>query len=72
MGLFSKKRTVEISVRGMTCGGCEGKVKRALEARPDVKMATPDRENDRVTITVKGDADTVQFRQVCINLGFEA
>jgi len=59
-------------VRGMTCGGCEGKVKRALEELPDVKSATPDRENDRVIITMKGDADTSEFRQVCINLGFEA
>ena len=46
---------VELKVKGMTCGHCEMRVKKALEAVPGVKSAKPDHKKGVVVVEVSGD-----------------
>jgi len=58
MGLFKKDKpgqTVELRVTGMTCGHCEMRVAKALEAVPGVKGAQADHNNQKAVVTVQGD-----------------
>lgn len=48
-----------ITVKGMTCGHCEGTVEDALESVDGVSKATADRENDSVSVEGTADADTL-------------
>ena len=43
--------TIEIHVTGMTCGGCENSVKRALAQLPGVETVTASHQGDRVGVT---------------------
>ena len=42
--------SVELKVKGMTCGHCEMRVKKALEAVPGVKSAKPDHKKGIVLV----------------------
>jgi copper chaperone CopZ len=42
--------TVQLRVTGMTCGGCENAVKRALLRSPGVEEATASHQQTRVDI----------------------
>ncbi|WP_276299911.1 heavy-metal-associated domain-containing protein [Halorussus lipolyticus] len=44
----------EITVEGMSCGGCEENVENALRDLPGVEDAEADNESD--SVTVEGDA----------------
>ncbi len=58
MGSFGKRRsrskkTVELTVRNMTCGHCERRVSEALEAVAGVSSATADHTDDRATVKLE-------------------
>ncbi|WP_436931872.1 heavy-metal-associated domain-containing protein [Halosimplex halobium] len=60
----------QITVTGMSCGGCEQSVEAALENVDGVTDATADRE--RETATVEGDADTEALVAAVEDAGYEA
>ena len=53
MGLFSKADIMEFSVSGMSCGGCEGKITKALNQISGVKKVTASASNGTVIVKVK-------------------
>ena len=56
MSIFKKKHKIELTVKGMTCGHCEMRVKKALLAVPGVQQAEASHEREQAIITVKKDA----------------
>lgn len=54
MGLFSKAEIMEFSVSGMSCGGCEGKISKALNEISGVKKVTASASNGTVIVKAKG------------------
>ena len=54
MGLFSKAEIMEFSVSGMNCGGCEGKITKALNEISGVKKVTASALDGTVIVKVKG------------------
>ena len=54
MGLFSKADIMEFSVSGMSCGGCEGKISKALNEISGVKKVTASASNGTVIVKAKG------------------
>jgi copper chaperone len=51
--------TTELTVEGMSCGGCEQTVESALEEMENVESAAADNEADRVTVEGSPDDDAV-------------
>ncbi|MFB6269206.1 MAG: heavy-metal-associated domain-containing protein [Halobacterium sp.] len=49
----------ELTVRGMSCGGCESTVEDALRGVDGVTDATADRETDSATVTGEADAEAL-------------
>ncbi len=60
----------EITVEGMSCGGCENQVESALAGVDGVVDAEADRERDRAT--VEGDASTDALVAAVEDAGFSA
>ncbi len=54
MGLFSRAEIMEFSVSGMSCGGCEGKITKALNEISGVKKVTASASDGTVIVKVKG------------------
>ena len=57
--------TETIKVDGMTCGGCEDNVRRALSQMPGVTVVEPDHTTDTVRVTFEAstvDAQTIRER----------
>ncbi|WP_433633545.1 heavy-metal-associated domain-containing protein [Halomicrococcus sp. NG-SE-24] len=51
--------TSELTVEGMSCGGCEQTVESALEEMANVESASADNESNRVTVEGNPDDDAV-------------
>lgn len=62
--------TTELTVEGMTCGGCEQNVESALERVDGVDSASADR--DAETATVEGDADANSLVDAVEDAGYSA
>lgn len=62
--------TLTITVRGMSCDGCEQTVEDALNDVSGVESAVADRESD--TATVEGDADVGDLVAAVDAAGYEA
>jgi len=60
---------MELTVTGMSCGGCEQNVEDALGERDDVTGVAADHENDAVEID--GDISTDDARAVIEEAGYE-
>ena len=53
---FSTHMTqIELKVNGMTCGHCEMRVKKALEAVPGVESVKPDHKKGVAVVEISGD-----------------
>lgn len=50
---------IEITVEGMSCGGCENQVESALEGVDGVADAEADRDHDRATVEGQAATDTL-------------
>jgi len=64
--------STEITVEGMSCGGCENQVESALEGVDGVTDAVADRERDRATVELDGDAATDDLVAAVEDAGFSA
>ncbi|KAB0636082.1 heavy-metal-associated domain-containing protein, partial [Burkholderia territorii] len=53
-------QTIELAIEGMHCGGCTGRVQRALAAVPGVVEAAVDLDAHAATVTAQ---DTVEPAQ---------
>ena len=52
MALFGSTNKSTYTVKGMTCGHCEMRVKKALTAVPGVQDAEASHERERATVTI--------------------
>lgn len=64
-----KRMTQTITVRGMSCEGCESAVEDALTAVSGVNSVEVDLEAD--SVTVEGTADTDELVTAIENAGYE-
>jgi len=55
MGLFNRgsEETVDLKVRGMSCGHCEARLVTALKEVDGVKDASADHQAEQATVTLK-------------------
>lgn len=58
-----------LSVEGMSCGGCEQSVETAVSEVSGVRDVTADAESG--TVTVDGDADEESLREAVSDAGFD-
>ncbi|UVW30518.1 heavy metal translocating P-type ATPase [Massilia sp. H6] len=63
-------QTIELSVEGMTCASCVGRVERALQAVPGVTQATVNLATERAT--VRGTASTDALVEAIDKAGYDA
>ncbi|VWB54893.1 putative cation-transporting ATPase membrane protein [Burkholderia lata] len=64
--------TIELSVDGMHCGGCTGRVQRALAAVPGVVDATVDLDAHTATVTAQETVDAAQLVETVGAAGYRA
>lgn len=65
--------TLELSVKGMTCGGCVRSVQRKLEATPGVRKAEVNLENGSATVVYDMDAVQPETLAAAVRaIGFDA
>ncbi|MFO1163922.1 MAG: heavy metal translocating P-type ATPase [Paracoccus sp. (in: a-proteobacteria)] len=69
-GVPAPSGAVELSVQGMTCASCVGRVERALRAVPGVSDAAVNLATERAT--VQGSADTASLIAAIADAGYEA
>jgi copper chaperone len=63
--------TIELNVTGMTCGGCENAVKRALQQLPGVESVSASHAANRVGVTYdEGKVSRAQLREKIEALGY--
>lgn len=60
---------MELTVTGMSCGGCEQNVEDALGDRDDVNSVTANHESD--TVSLDGSISTADARAVIEDAGYE-
>lgn len=54
--------TKTMKVEGMHCGGCSGRLKRTLEALPEVESVEASHETGMVTVTLKAELSDEMLR----------
>ncbi|MDN7611828.1 heavy metal translocating P-type ATPase [Burkholderia cepacia] len=64
--------TIELSVDGMHCGGCTGRVQRALAAVPGVVEAAVDLDAHAATVTAQETVDTARLIEAVGAAGYGA
>ncbi|WP_175778672.1 heavy metal translocating P-type ATPase [Burkholderia anthina] len=65
-------QTIELSVDGMHCGGCTGRVQRALAAVPGVVEAAVDLDGHAATVTVQDTVEPAQLVEAIGAAGYRA
>ncbi len=60
-----------LNVEGMVCGGCENRIKNALETIDGVKKVDASHKTKTVKVTVKEPVDESVLKEKIIDLGFE-
>ena len=61
---------LDLNITGMTCGCCSGRVKRALEALPEVQGAHVDHDRGRATVALESDANPRNLIEAVEAVGF--
>ncbi|MDG1546079.1 MAG: heavy metal-associated domain-containing protein [Candidatus Poseidoniaceae archaeon] len=61
-----------LTITGMTCGGCSGRVTRVLEATPGVISATISHEQNSGVITTTSQLSTENIVDIVNDTGFNA
>ena len=64
--------TIELSVTGMTCASCVGRVEKALKAVPGVNNATVNLATERARISAAGGTSPEALIQAVARAGYEA
>lgn len=66
-------KTVEYSIKGMTCTGCSGSVKRVLDRQQAVKSAEVSLENQMAVVTYdENEIDDQRIIHLINGLDFQA
>ncbi|WP_175727568.1 heavy metal translocating P-type ATPase [Burkholderia ambifaria] len=65
-------QTIELAVDGMHCGGCTGRVERALAAVPGVVEAAVDLDAQAATVTAQDTVEPVQLVDAVSAAGYRA
>ncbi len=63
------QRTIEI--HGMSCGHCEGRVKKELEAIPGVESAEASAEDEKAVVKLSKDVDEEKLKAAVKEAGYE-
>lgn len=63
--------TAAFHVKGMTCGGCESSISKAVALVPGVTRVDASHEAERVDVDFVGDADDDAVRTAVEDAGFE-
>ncbi|CAB3653921.1 Copper-transporting P-type ATPase [Achromobacter denitrificans] len=71
-GYAVAETTMELSVAGMTCASCVGRVEKALKAVPGVSSATVNLATERASITAAGGVSASALIQAVAKAGYEA
>jgi heavy metal translocating P-type ATPase len=71
-GYAVAETTLELSVAGMTCASCVGRVEKALKAVPGVSNATVNLATERASITAAGGVSASALIQAVAKAGYEA
>ncbi len=69
-GEIMSEITHQLSITGMTCGGCSGRVTRVLEATPGVISATISHETDSGTVVTTEALSTQDIVDIVAGTGF--
>ncbi|MBZ2189329.1 heavy metal translocating P-type ATPase [Alcanivorax sp. JB21] len=69
---MSGKKRIDLDITGMTCGGCVGRVERALNAVPGVTEATVNLATARANVTHSGDATVETLQSAVADVGYGA
>lgn len=59
-----------MKVDGMACGGCEGRVKRTLEALPEVEEVVASHVEGTAVVTLKAEVPNEALKSAVEGLGF--
>ena len=59
-----------VLVNGMMCGHCEKAVKTALEGLAFVAEAAPDRNHNKVAVSLSGDMDEAAVKKTIEDAGY--
>ncbi|MGS1009143.1 heavy metal translocating P-type ATPase [Achromobacter anxifer] len=71
-GYTVAETTIELSVTGMTCASCVGRVEKALKAVPGVNSASVNLATERASITAAGGVPASALIQAVAKAGYEA
>ncbi|QKH36566.1 copper-translocating P-type ATPase [Achromobacter pestifer] len=71
-GYTVAETTIELSVTGMTCASCVGRVEKALKAVPGVSNASVNLATERASITAAGGVPASALIQAVAKAGYEA
>ncbi len=71
-GYTVTETTIELSVTGMTCASCVGRVEKALKAVPGVSNASVNLATERASITAAGGVPANALIQAVAKAGYEA
>jgi len=71
-GYAVAESTIELSVTGMTCASCVGRVEKALKAVPGVSGASVNLATERASITAAGGVPASALIQAVAKAGYEA
>ncbi|HEY9274417.1 heavy metal translocating P-type ATPase, partial [Achromobacter sp.] len=71
-GYTVAESTIELSVTGMTCASCVGRVEKALKAVPGVSNASVNLATERASITAAGGVPASALIQAVAKAGYEA
>ncbi len=64
-------KEIKLNVEGMTCGGCENRIKNALSEIEGVESVTANHETKEVTITLNAEVEEDTLKETINDLGFE-
>lgn len=60
-----------IKIEGMMCNGCSERVRKALEALPEVENAVVSHEAGNAVVTAKDGTDLAVLKTAVLNQGFD-
>lgn len=67
-----RQRQVQLSVEGMTCAACTGRVERVLRAQPGVAAASANLATRSASVTLWGDTGAAELAAAVGRAGFQA
>ena len=69
--ISGEKRTATVKIKGMMCGHCEARVKKALEELPFIDDAQPNHEHGTAVLTLSGDINVEAVRKAITDASYK-